>query len=48
MKVPKKGLYKGLSLRVREFSRSATNFAAPGNAIAGLFKYGRYQLEYDF
>ncbi len=48
MKVPKTGLYKGLSLRVREFSRSATNFPAPGDAIAGLFKYGRYQLEYDF
>ena len=40
MKVPKTGLYKGLSLRVREFSRSATNFGpAPGDAIAGLFKY---------
>lgn len=48
MKVPKTGLYKGLSLRVRLFSRSATNFPPPGNAIAGLFKYSRFQAEYDF
>jgi hypothetical protein len=47
-KVPKTGLYKGFSLRVRQFSRSATNFAPPGQPIAGLFKYGRYQAEYDF
>ncbi len=48
MKVPKTGLYKGLSFRVRLFSRSATNFAPPGATIAGLFKYSRFQLEYDF
>ena len=48
MKVPKSGPYKGLSFRFRSFSRSATNFPAPGNAIAGLFKYNRFQLEYDF
>jgi hypothetical protein len=48
MKVPKTGLYKGFSLRVRLFSRSATDFAPPGNAIAGLFKYDRFQAEYDF
>jgi hypothetical protein len=47
-KVPKTGLYKGFSFRVRQFSRSATNFAPPGEPIAGLFKYGRYQAEYDF
>jgi len=47
-KVPKTGLYRGFSFRVREFSRSATNFAPPGEPIAGLFKYGRYQAEYDF
>jgi hypothetical protein len=46
MKVPKTGLYKGLSLRVRLFSRSATNWE--GSDIAGLFKYDRFQLEYDF
>jgi hypothetical protein len=48
MKVPKTGPYKGLSFRVRLFSRSATNFPPPGNDIAGLFKYDRFQLEYDF
>jgi hypothetical protein len=49
MKVPKTGLYKGLSFRLRLFSRSATNFdSPPGEAIAGLFKYSRFQLEYDF
>jgi hypothetical protein len=46
MKVPKTGLYKGFSLRVRLFSRSATNWA--GSDIAGLFKYSRFQAEYDF
>lgn len=48
MKVPKTGPYHGLSFRLRLFSRSATNFAPPGEAIAGLFKYSRFQLEYDF
>jgi hypothetical protein len=47
-KVPKTGLYKGFSLRVRVFSRSATNFAPPGEQLAGLFKYSRFQAEYDF
>jgi hypothetical protein len=46
MKVPKTGLYRGLSLRVRLFSRSATNWE--GSDIAGLFKYARFQAEYDF
>jgi hypothetical protein len=46
MKVPKTGPYKGLSLRVRLFSRSATNWE--GSDIAGLFKYARFQAEYDF
>lgn len=48
MKYPKAGPYKGLSFRVRAFSRSATNFPPPGATIAGLFKYTRFQLEYDF
>jgi len=48
MKMPKSGPYKGLSFRLRLFSRSATDFAAPGEAIAGLFKYSRFQAEYDF
>ena len=47
-KVPKTGLYKGFSFRVRLFSRSATNFAPPGEQLAGLFKYSRFQAEYDF
>ncbi|HTX57534.1 MAG TPA: hypothetical protein VMD47_10600 [Candidatus Acidoferrales bacterium] len=47
MKVPKTGLYKGLSLRVRLFSRSETNWFG-ATQIPGLFKYDRFQLEYNF
>jgi len=45
-KVPKHGLYKGFSLRVRLFSRSESTW--PGGSPDGLFKYSRFQAEYDF
>jgi hypothetical protein len=44
--MPKTGLYKGFSLRVRLFSRSESTFA--GSPAVGLFKYSRFQAEYDF
>jgi hypothetical protein len=44
--IPASGPYKGFSLRVRLFSRSESNF--PGGSAPGLFKYDRFQGEYDF
>jgi hypothetical protein len=44
--VPKTGKYTGFSLRVRLFTRAETNY--PGASIPGLFKYSRFQAEYDF
>jgi hypothetical protein len=45
-KLPKTGSYKGFVVRYRYGSRegSPTNFAGP----VGLFKYNRFQAEYDF
>ena len=45
-KLPKTGSYKGFLVRYRYGSRegSPTNFAGP----VGLFKYNRFQAEYDF
>jgi hypothetical protein len=44
--VPKSGPYKGLSFRVRLFSRSESDFT--GSSAVSLFKYSRFQAEYDF
>lgn len=44
--IPKSGPYHGLSLRVRLFSRSESDFV--GGSPDGLFKYSRIQAEYDF
>jgi hypothetical protein len=44
--IPKSGPYKGFSLRTRLFTRAETNFL--GASVPGLFKYSRFQAEYDF
>jgi hypothetical protein len=44
-KVPKLGPYKGFVLRYRYAARTE-QFAPPG--VAPLFKYNRFQTEYDF
>ena len=44
--VPKSGPYHGFSFRVRLFTRAESYF--PGSSAASLFKYSRFQAEYDF
>ncbi len=44
--IPKSGPYKGFDVRIRLFSRSETTF--PGGSAVGLFKYSRFQAEYNF
>jgi hypothetical protein len=44
--IPKTGAYHGFSVRVRLFNRSESYF--PGSSAVSLFKYSRFQAEYDF
>ena len=45
-KLPKSGSYKGFLFRYRYGDRDESNF--PGAAAPALFKYNRFQAEYDF